>query len=113
MNRIFLVGRLTKDPETKVFEDTGKTVTRFTLAVDRIYKNNSGKKETDFIPIILWGKRAEIVSMYMKKGRLISLSGRLQTRNYDDSEGKRKYVAEVVTDEFQFIDSKKAEEDIG
>lgn len=113
MNRIFLIGRLTKDPETKVFEETGKTVTRFTLAVDRTYKNSNGEREADFIPIVLWGKRAEVVSQYMKKGKLISLSGRLQTRSYVDNKGDKKYIAEVVTDEFQFIDSKKSEEEVG
>ena len=112
MNRIFLIGRLTKDPETKVFEATGRTVTRFTLAVDRTYKNSNGEKETDFIPIVLWGKRAEVISEYMKKGNLISLSGKLQTRSYVDNNGDKKYIAEVLTDEFQFIDSKKQEEKI-
>jgi len=112
MNRIFLIGRLTKDPETKVFEQTGKTVTRFTLAVDRNFKNSSGEKETDFIPIVLWGKRAEVVSTYMKKGSQISLGGRLQTRSYVDNNGDKKYIAEVITDEFQFIDSKKPQQEI-
>jgi len=77
MNRIFLIGRLTKDPETKVFESTGKTVTRFTFAVDRTYKNSIGEIETDFIPVVLWGKRTEVVSTYMKKGNQISLGGKL------------------------------------
>ena len=112
MNRIVLVGRLTKDPETKVIEGSDKVVTRFILAVDRLYKNASGEREADFIPVVMWGKRGEIVSEYITKGRMISVSGRLQTGNYEDKDGNRKYIAEVVADEFQFIDSKKSEENI-
>lgn len=113
MNRIVLVGRLTKDSETKVIEGNEKVVTRFVLAVDRTFKNASGERETDFIPVVMWGKRGEIVSEYMTKGRMISVSGRLQTGSYEDKEGKKKYIADVIADEFQFVDSKKAEENIG
>lgn len=113
MNRIVLVGRLTKNPDTKVIEENGKVYTRFILAVDRTYKNADGERDADFIPVVLWGKRAEIISEYMSKGRMISISGRLQTRSYEDKDGTRKYIAEVLADEFQFIDSRKAEEKIG
>ena len=113
MNRVVLVGRLTKDPDTRTFEENGKVVTRFILAVDRPFKNGDGEREADFIPVVLWGRRAEIASEYMAKGRMISVSGRLQTGSYDDKEGKRKYSAEIIVDEFQFIDSKKAEENVG
>lgn len=112
MNRIVLVGRLIKDPETKTFEENSKIVTKFILAVDRPFKNVEGVRETDFIPVVLWGRRAEIVSEYMSKGSMISVSGRLQTGSYDDKEGKRRYTAEILADEFQFIDSKKVQENI-
>lgn len=110
MNRIVLLGRLTKDPEVRVIEEKNKTVARFVLAVDRNFKNESGEHEADFIPVVLWGKRAEITGQYMTKGSLVSVSGRLQTRSYEDKEGKRKYVSEVVADEFRIVESKKTEE---
>lgn len=113
MNKIVLIGRLTKDPTLKIIEETQKVVSRFTLAVERPFKNNEGEKQVDFIPVVFFGKKAEIVKEYMVKGRLISVSGRLQMRSYNDSEGKKKYVAEVLADEFQFIDSKKLAENIG
>lgn len=110
MNRIVLVGRLTKDPEMKVFKESGRMVTKFILAVDRPFKNTEGEKEVDFIPVSFWGKRAEILKEHLTKGRLISVTGRLQTGNYDDKEGKKRFIAEVIADEFQFIDAKKTEE---
>ncbi|MFL0267548.1 single-stranded DNA-binding protein [Candidatus Clostridium radicumherbarum] len=112
MNRVVLIGRLTKDPEMKVFEESGKVNTKFTLAVERSFKNKNGEREADFIPVTFWGKRAEIVNEHLVKGKLISVTGRLQTHSYEDAEGKRKYIAEVIADEFQFIDSKKKEENI-
>jgi single-strand DNA-binding protein len=110
MNRIVLVGRLIKDPEMKVFEESGKMVTKFILAVERPFKNGEGQRESDFIPIAFWGKKAEVINEHLVKGRQISITGRLQTGSYDDKEGKKKYVAEVIADEFQFIDVKKVEE---
>lgn len=109
MNRIVLVGRLTRDPETKILEDSEKVLAKFTLAVDRGYKNSNGEKEVDFIPVVFWGKKAEIISKYLKKGKLISLTGRLRTRTYEDKESNKRFIAEVVADEFGFIDSKKEE----
>lgn len=109
MNRIVLLGRLVRDPETKVIEEKGKVVTRIVLAVDRGYKNANGEREVDFIPVTLWGKRAELVSEYMVKGNLISVTGKLQTRSYEDKDGKKRYVSEVVADEFQFVEGKKPE----
>lgn len=110
MNRIVLVGRLTKDPEMKVFKESGRMVTKFILAVDRPFKNTEGERDADFIPVSFWGKRAEILNDYLTKGRMISVTGRLQTGSYEDNEGKRRFVAEVIADEFQFIDAKKTEE---
>lgn len=109
MNKIILIGRLTKDPETKITGEDGKMMTRFILAVDRNYKNAEGEVEADFIPVVFWGHKAEIISKYMKKGRLLSVSGRIQTRSYDDSEGNKRYITEVSADDFQFIDSSKEE----
>lgn len=109
MNRIVLLGRLARDPETKVIEEKEKVVTKIVLAVDRGYKNQNGEREVDFIPVVLWGKRAEIVSQYLTKGNLITVSGRLQTRTYEDKEGKKRYISEVVADEFQFVEGKKME----
>lgn len=106
MNRIVLVGRLIKDPELKVFEESGKSMTRFIIAVDRTFKNASGERMVDFIPIIAWGKKAEIICEYMTKGKIISICGRLKTGSYLDEHGNKKYTAEVVVDEFQFIGNK-------
>lgn len=113
MNRIFLVGRLTKDPEKKVFEESEKVMTRFVMAVDREYKNSSGEKQTDFIPIVLWGKRADIASEYLKKGDLIGLCGKLNCRSYDDDQGVRRYISEVIAESFQFMESKRKENQVG
>jgi single-strand DNA-binding protein len=112
MNRIVLVGRLTKDPEVRVIEEKGKTVTRFTLAVDRGFKNSSGEREADFIPVVLWGRKAEVAGQYITKGSMVSICGRLQTKSYEDSEGKRKFVSEVVADEVRFVDTRKTGEAI-
>jgi single-strand DNA-binding protein len=107
MNKIILIGRLTKDPEMKAIEESGKILCKFTLAVERKYKNVNGEKEVDFIPIVFWGKKAEVIGEYMTKGRMISVSGRLQTGNYEASDGTKKYKAEVIAEDFQFVDSKK------
>ncbi len=115
MNRIVLVGRLTRDPEIKVFEDSSKVFTRLLLAVDRPYKTATGEKHVDFIPVVLRGKKAEIVSEYLVKGSVISVTGRLQSRYYDNEEGQRKYISEVIADEFQFMNTmntKKTKEEI-
>lgn len=104
MNKVVLIGRLTKDPELKFTPGTGTAVTQFTIAVDRRYQKDK-EKEADFIPIVVWGKQAESTANHMAKGRLIGISGRLQVRSYDakDGSGKR-YVSEVVADEVQFLD---------
>ncbi|UYO61847.1 single-stranded DNA-binding protein [Acetobacterium wieringae] len=106
MNKVILVGRLTRDPEMKN-TNSGKTVTRFSLAVDRRFKNKDGQKEADFINIVVWGKQAEFASQYLSKGSQISLSGRLQVSSYDGQDGQRRYVTEVVADEITFLSSKK------
>lgn len=106
LNRIILIGRLVRDPELRTTPG-GKFVANFTLAVDRGRKDASGKKETDFIDIIVWEKQAENVSQYLKKGSLCAVEGRLQIRSYTDRQNNKRKVAEVVASSVQFLDSKK------
>lgn len=103
MNRVVLIGRLTKNPELRFTPGTGLAVSTFTIAVDR-RANKEGKKETDFIPIVVWGKQGENVANYMSKGKLIGISGRIQTRNYEGKDGIKRYVTEIVADEVQFLE---------
>lgn len=105
MNNVSLVGRLTRDPELK-YTPNGKAVANGTVAVNRPFKNASGEQEADFIMFQVWGKPAENLANYMKKGNQIGLTGRINTRNYENSEGKRVYVTEVVADNVQFLESK-------
>ncbi|AYD41364.1 single-stranded DNA-binding protein [Clostridium fermenticellae] len=103
MNRVVLIGRLTKDPELKFTPGTGAAVTTFTIAIDRRFSRD-GQREADFIPIVVWGKQAESTANYMSKGKLIGISGRIQTRSYEAKDGSRRYVTEVVADEVQFLE---------
>ncbi|MGL4607661.1 MAG: single-stranded DNA-binding protein [Eubacteriaceae bacterium] len=102
MNKVILVGRLTRDPEVKN-TTTGKAVATFTLAVDRRFKNKDGQKEADFVPIVVWGKQAELAGQYLAKGSQTGISGRLQVRSYDAQDGQRRYVTEVIADEITFL----------
>ena len=112
MNKVILVGRLTRDPEVKN-TTTGKAVATFTLAVDRRFKNKDGQKEADFVPIVVWGKQAEFVGQYLSKGSQIGVSGRLQVRSYDAQDGQRRYVTEVVADEINFLSSSRKDSNAG
>ena len=103
MNRIFLLGRLTKDCEVH-YTNSGKVVCQFNLAVDRPYKDAEGKKEVDFISVVLWGNAAEFIANNVSKGKRVLVDGRLQIRNYDDKDGKRVYVTEVVANNVTPID---------
>lgn len=105
MNRIILMGRLTREPEVKT-TPTGKTVVVFSLAVDRPYKGRDGKAETDFINIVTWNKTAELVGTYVHKGERLLVEGRLQIRSYDGKDGQKHYVTEVITDRVEFIEKK-------
>lgn len=105
MNKCVLIGRITKDPELRFIQGSGAGVCTFTLAVDR-RKSKDGKQEADFIPIVTWNKVAENVANFQKKGSMVGVSGRIQTRNYDNKEGKRVYVTEVIADEVQFLSKK-------
>ncbi|MBS4200298.1 single-stranded DNA-binding protein [Bacillus sp. FJAT-49732] len=106
MNRVVLVGRLTKDPDLR-YTPNGVPVTTFTLAVNRTFTNQQGEREADFINIVVWRKSAENAANYLKKGSLTGVDGRIQTRNYDGQDGKRVYVTEVVAESVQFLDTKK------
>lgn len=102
MNRVVLIGRLTKDPELRFTPTTGKAVSRITIAVRRKYIKQD-KLEADFINTVVWGKQAEAVANYMHKGRLIGVCGRIETRNYE-SNGVKKYITEVIAEEVEFLD---------
>lgn len=103
MNKVVLIGRLTKDPELRFTPGTGKAVATFTIAIDRRFSKD-GQKEADFIPIVVWGKIAESSANYLTKGKLAGVAGRIQTRSYEAKDGTRRYVTEVVADEVQFLE---------
>ncbi|ELY0461480.1 single-stranded DNA-binding protein [Listeria innocua] len=105
MNRVVLVGRLTKDPDLR-YTPAGVAVATFTLAVNRPFKNAQGEQEADFIQCVVWRKPAENVANFLKKGSMAGVDGRVQTRNYEDSDGKRVFVTEVVAESVQFLDPK-------
>lgn len=107
LNRIVLMGRLTRDPELR-HTGSGTAVASFTLAVDRDFKDQNGQRETDFIDIVAWRSTAEFVSRYFAKGRMAVVSGRLQIRNWTDKEGNKRRSAEVVAENVYFGDSQKA-----
>lgn len=111
MNRITLIGRLVRDPELK-YTPAGIAVTRFTLAVDRDYVGQDGKREADFIDCVVWRKLAEVVANNLRKGRLTAVEGRLQIRSYEAKDGSKRKAAEVVADYVQFLDWPK-NDDIG
>ncbi|MED2737456.1 single-stranded DNA-binding protein [Bacillus toyonensis] len=107
MNRVILVGRLTKDPDLK-YTPNGVAVATFTLAVNRSFANQQGEREADFINCVIWRKQAENVANYLKKGSLAGVDGRLQTRNYDGQDGKRVYVTEVIAESVQFLEPRNS-----
>ena len=106
MNKVFLIGRLTRDPELR-YTDSNVPVATFSIAVNRNFTNQAGEREADFINIIVWRKQAENVKNYIKKGSQVAIDGRIQTRNYE-KDGQRRYVTEVVADNVQFLDSKSS-----
>ncbi|EAD5971292.1 single-stranded DNA-binding protein [Listeria monocytogenes] len=106
MNRVVLVGRLTKDPELR-YTPAGVAVATFTLAVNRPFKNGQGEQEADFIQCVVWRKPAENVANFLKKGSLTGVDGRVQTRNYEGNDGKRVYVTEIVAESVQFLEPKQ------
>lgn len=107
INNVVLVGRLTKDPDLK-YTGSGTAVATFTLAVNRNFTNQSGEREADFINCVIWRKPAETLANYAKKGVLIGVTGRIQTRSYDNQQGQKVYVTEVIADNFQLLESKNS-----
>ena len=106
LNKFIGIGRLTRDPEVKYLQ-SAIAVASFNLAVERSFKNKDGEKEADFVPIVVWRKTAELIEKYTTKGSLIAVSGRIQTRSYNDQDGNRRYITEVIADEIQFLSTNK------
>lgn len=107
MNRTILIGRLTKDPDLR-YSPQGTAMCNFTLAVNRNFKNQQGEYEADFINIVTFRKQAENVAQYLKKGSLAGIDGRLQSRSYENNQGQRVFVTEVVADSVQFLEPKNS-----
>lgn len=106
MNNVVLVGRLTRDVELK-YTQSNVAVATFTLAVNRPFKNEAGEREADFINCVIWRQSAENLANWCKKGALIGITGRIQTRNYENQQGQRVYVTEVIAESFQLLESRK------
>ena len=109
INNVVLVGRMTRDAELR-YTPQNQAVATFTLAVNRNFKNQSGEREADFINVVIWRQQAENLANWAKKGALIGITGRIQTRNYDNQQGQRVYVTEVVADNFQLLESRASRE---
>jgi len=105
LNRVVLVGRLTRDPDLR-YTPNGVAVANFNIAVNRPFSNQQGNREADFIDCVTWRRQAENLANYMKKGNQVGVDGRLQTRRYEDKDGKMVYVTEVVADSVQFLEAK-------
>lgn len=110
LNKVFLIGRLTKDPELR-YTTNMVPVTNFTLAVDRPFLNREGEREADFIRIVTWRRLAQVCAEYLQKGLLTCVLGRLQVRNYEDKTGKLRYISEVVADEVEFLEYPEEKEE--
>jgi single-strand DNA-binding protein len=107
MNKVILMGRLTKDPELRYTSSNNTPVCSFTLAVNRQFVRQGEERQADFISIIAWGKTAEFCSKYFTKGKQVAVVGRIQTRTWDDTDGKKHYATEVVAEEVHFAESKR------
>lgn len=106
MNKAVIMGRMTKDPEIR-YTETGKTVVQFTLAVDRPFTNEQGKRDADFIPVVVWGKGAELIGNSCAKGHRLLVEGRIQIRNFDAKDGTKHWVTEIIANNFEFIERKE------
>ena len=106
MNKVILIGRLTKDVELRYTQTTNTAVALFNLAVNRKFAKAGEERQTDFFNIVAWNKLAETISKYLSKGNQVSISGRLETRNYDDEKGQKHYITEVIAEEVDFIETK-------
>ena len=107
MNKVCLIGRLTKDPEVRYTQSNNTMVVSFNLAVNRRFTKENEERQADFISIVAWSKTAEFVSKYFKKGQQVGIVGRIQTRNWDDEQGQKHYATEVIAEEVYFADSKR------
>ena len=107
MNKVVLIGRLTRDPELR-YTGSNIPVATFSLAVNRNFSNQQGEREADFINIVVWRKQAENVKNYLTQGSQVAVDGRLQTRSYDDQNGNKRYITEVVADNVEFLGSKNS-----
>ena len=107
MNKVFLIGRLTRDPELR-YTGSNIPVATFSLAVNRNFSNQAGEREADFINIVVWRKQAENVKNYLTQGSQVAIDGRLQTRTYDGQDGQKRYITEVVADNVEFLGSKNS-----
>ena len=110
MNKVILMGRLTRDPETRYTQTSNTLVSSFSLAVNRRFVRQGEERQADFINIVAWSKLGEFCSKYFKKGQQVGVVGRIQTRTWDDDQGQKHYVTEVVAEEAYFADSKKEAE---
>ncbi|API88303.1 single-stranded DNA-binding protein [Marinilactibacillus sp. 15R] len=109
INNVVLVGRMTRDAELR-YTGSGTAVASFSIAVERTFTNAQGERETDFINCVAWRKTAEIISNFTRKGSLVGVTGRIQTRNYTNNEGRKVYITEVVCENFQMLEPKSVTE---
>lgn len=109
INNVTLIGRLTKDVELK-YTPANQAVAQFTLAVNRTFKNANGERESDFINCVIWRKSAENFANWAKKGALIGITGRIQTRNYENQQGQRVYITDVIAENFQMLESRNQQQ---
>ena len=109
INNVTLIGRLTKDVELK-YTPANQAVATFTLAVNRTFKNANGERETDFINCVIWRQSAENFANWAKKGNLIGITGRIQTRSYENQQGQRVYITEVIAENFQMLESRNQQQ---
>ena len=113
MNKVILMGRLTRDPEVRYTQTSNTLVASFSLAVNRRFVRQGEERQADFINIVAWGKLGEFCSKYFKKGQQVGIIGRIQTRTWDDDQGQKHYVTEVIAEEAYFADSKRDGADVG
>lgn len=106
MNKVFLIGRLTRDPELR-YTGNNTAVASFTIAVNRTFTNAEGEREADFINVVVWRRQAESVKNYLSQGSQVAVEGRIQVRSYEDQNNQRRYVTEVIADSVEFIGSKR------
>ena len=107
MNKVVLIGRLTRDPELR-YTGSNIPVATFSLAVNRNFSNQNGEREADFINIVVWRKQAENVKNYLTQGSQVAIDGRIQTRSYDDQQGQKRYITEVIADNVEFLGSRNS-----